>query len=327
MRFGILSTATIARRNLVPAIRNAGHDIVAISSRSETKAQSVADKLDIPEAYGDYEALLSDADIDAVYVPLPNSEHLEWTKRAADHGLHVLCEKPLGVTAGEAREMGEYCEERGVTLMEALMYMYHPRTERIGEIVRTELGEIRSAKATFHSSLDSWPAGTRLDPDLGGGSVLDVGPYVISAARMFLGEPETVFARAADLENSGVDTQMTGMLHYANDATATISTSFDTLDTQYYHVEGTRGWLLARPSFAVASNVELSVDYRTGDRDVTEKFIPVDHYELEVKHFVDCVENRKTPRTDWREAARTLAIADALRESAETGEMMPVESF
>ncbi|MFB6218568.1 MAG: Gfo/Idh/MocA family protein, partial [Halobacteriaceae archaeon] len=125
MRFGILSTAGIARSAVVPAIQQSDHEAVAVASRDGDAAAAFAAEFDVERAYGGYEALLEDDAVDAVYNPLPNALHAEWTRRAADHGKHVLCEKPLGVDAAEAREMGEHCEDAGVTLMEAFMYRYH----------------------------------------------------------------------------------------------------------------------------------------------------------------------------------------------------------
>lgn len=327
MKFGVLSTATIARREFIPAIAKTEHELVAIASRSEGKAKQTAEEYGISRAYGSYEELLADDSVEAVYVPVPNSEHATWTKRAADNGKHVLCEKPLGVTAAEAREMGEYCESKGVTLMEALMYRYHPRTDRAVEVVRDELGDARAAAATFHSSLDHWPAGTRLNPELGGGSVLDVGVYAVNAIRLFLGEPDRVYATAADTEDSGVDTQLTGLLAYEDGVTGTVSSSFDTVNTQHYHVEGTDGWLRAQRPFGVSSEEEAVIEYGDADRRTSETFAPVDQYQRELAHFVECVETGERPRTDATEAARTLAVIDALRESANTGEIVSVQQL
>lgn len=326
MQFAILGTANIARHEFVPAIRQTDHGVVAVASRTEDKARAFAADLDVPVAYGSYEDALADDRVDAVYNPLPNALHAEWTRRAADHGLDVLCEKPLGVTAGEAAEMGEYCHQRGITLMEAVMYRYHPRTERIAAIADGLLGEIRSMTAAFHSSLRNWPAGFRFDPDLGGGCLLDVGVYVVNAARLFLGEPERVYGVTVDRARSGVDTQATALLEFPGGATATVSASFDDADVQYYRLEGVDGWLSADPGFAFGEDVRPTVEYAVDGRKVTEEFDAADHYAREIEHFAACVERGERPRTDATEAARTLAVIDAIRESATTGEPVPVES-
>lgn len=316
MRFGVLGTAAIARHRFVPAVAATDHELRAIASRTPEKADTVAAEFGVSEAYGSYEALLDSGEVDAVYVPLPNHLHAEWTKRAADRGLHILCEKPLARTAAEAREMGAYCEERDVVLMEALMYRHHPRTERVRDLVREDLGAVRSMHATFHSSLRNWPVGTRMDPDAGGGSLLDVGVYATSAARLFIGEPERVYARSVDRAGTGVDTQVTGLLDYPDGVTAVVACSFDALDAQYYRIEGSEGWLVAEPAFSFDADDATSVTYDTVGGRVTESFDPVDQFVLEIEHFVDCVARGARPLTDATEAARTLAVIDALRESA-----------
>ncbi|SIR17161.1 Predicted dehydrogenase [Haladaptatus litoreus] len=317
MNLGVLGTAGIAHHSFVPAVAKTDHEVTAIASRSEERANSFATDHGIPQAFGSYEELL-ESDVDAVYLPLPNALHAEWTKRAADHGLHVLCEKPLAVDAEEAREMGDYCDQQGVTLMEAMMFRYYPRTERMVEAAN-ELGEIRSVDAGFHSSLRRWPAGTRFDPDLGGGCLLDVGVYAIEVARLFLGDPERVVARVADPEETGVETQVSGILAFSGGRTAQIDCSFRLQDAQYCRVEGTDGRLHADRAFSVGTDPS-EFELRLPGRQVTESFDSADPYALELERFVEYAETGQRPRTDAREAARTLAVVDGLRKSEEIGE-------
>jgi xylose dehydrogenase (NAD/NADP) len=325
MEFGVISTANIGLGAVVPAIQDSEHTVGAIASRDADRARSVADDHAIPRSYGSYEALLADGDIDAVYNPLPNALHAEWTRRAADEGLHVLCEKPLGVDAAEAREMGAYCEERGVTLMEAFMYRYHPRTERAAEVAE-RLGDLRFVEATFQFPL---PAerddDIRLDPDLAGGSLMDVGCYAVTAARLFLGEPDRVYATTYDSRDAGVDTELTGVLEYDDGATATVTSGFDTPDAQRYRVEGTDGWLAAEGAFVPRDDDGATLEYEVDGRHAVERFDPTDQYRLEVEQFADCVAGGESPRTDAAYAARTLAVIDALYDSAERGEPVAVD--
>ncbi|EMA44074.1 Gfo/Idh/MocA family protein [Halococcus saccharolyticus] len=323
MRFGILGTANIGRIAVLPAIRATDHEALAVASRDEERARAFADECDVPRAYGSYEALLADDDIEAVYNPLPNARHAEWTKRAADAGCHVLCEKPLTVDAAEARDLGAYCDERGVTLMEAFMYRYHPRTERAVEVVREQLDDVRFVKSSFQFPLGHDAEDVRLDPDLAGGSLMDVGCYAVTAARLFLGEPERAYASAADTRDAGVDTQLTGLLEYSDGATAEVSCSFDTQDTQFYRVEAENGWLEADPAFVPRDDDRATLRYAADGREVTETFDHVDQYRRQIEHFADCVRHDRRPRTDAREAERTMAVIDALAESAERGE--PIE--
>ena len=245
MRFGILSTAKIGREDVIPGIQQSEHEVLAIASRDADRAASVADDLAIPRSYGSYEALLGDKDLDAVYVPLPNALHAEWTRKAADAGLHILCEKPLTADAESAAQLHDYCADRGVTLMEAFMYRFHPRTERAVEIVHEEFEGVHAVDATFKFALRDRPEDIRLDPDLAGGSVMDVGCYAISAARLFLGEPDRVYARTRDSRNCGVDTDMAGLLEY-DDATARIASGVDTPSRGRQRLARSRGRLRRR---------------------------------------------------------------------------------
>jgi xylose dehydrogenase (NAD/NADP) len=324
MRFGVLSTANIGRAAVVPAIQDSDHELVAVASREPERARAFADEVGIDRAYGAYEDLLADEDLDAVYNPLPNALHAEWTRQAADHGLDVLCEKPLGVDAEEVAEMGEYCESAGITLMEAFMYRYHPRTERVQSIVAEELGAVRGVEATFQFPLRSSPENIRLDPDLGGGSLMDVGCYAVNAARTFLGEPDRVFGTVHDSRDSGVETHASGIFEYDDGARARISSSFDTQDIQRYRIEAEDGYLVAEGAFVPRGEEGVRIEYEVNGRHVVEEFDPTDQYRLEVEHFADCVATGTTPRTDGKEAVRNMRVIDALYESADRGEAVAV---
>jgi xylose dehydrogenase (NAD/NADP) len=320
MNIGVISTANIGRGRVIPAIEKTEATVQAIASRDGERAASVADELDIPQSYGSYAELLDDESLDAVYNPLPNAMHAEWTKRAADAGLDVLCEKPLGVDASQSQAMTEYCAERGVTLMEAFMYKYHPRTERAVEIAQSQLGELRRVDARFHFALPD-REDIRLDPELAGGSLMDVGCYAVTAARLFLGEPHTVSATAIDRRDCGVETSLTGMLEFDGGATATISSGFDA-SVHQYRVVGTEGRLEVDRAFV--PDGETTLRYSVDGRTVEEQFDPIDQYQLEVEHFLDVVESGETPRTDGAEATRTMRVIDALYESVETGSSVSV---
>ncbi|WP_435358173.1 Gfo/Idh/MocA family protein [Haloarchaeobius sp. DFWS5] len=324
MNFGILSTANIGLTELIPAIRASEHEVVGIASRDGDRADQVAQAFDIPQAYGSYETMLSEAPIDAVYIPLPNSLHAEWTRRAADEGLHVLCEKPLAVDAAEARELDDYCEERGVTLMEAFMYRYHPRTERAIQVVEEELDTVRGASATFQFSLRDRPDDIRLDPDLAGGSLMDVGCYAVSSIRTLLGEPRRVTARALDTRDCGVDTHLAGTLEY-RDATAQLSCSFDTQTVQRYRVDAENGWLEVRDAFNPSEPESATLEYSVDGRTVTESFEDIDQYRLQVDHFAECVEQGTEPRTGADEAVANMRVIDALKRSADSGETVRLD--
>lgn len=320
MEFGILGTAGIARKSVIPAIQASEHRVGAIASRDRKRARTMADEFDVPRIYDAYGELLDDAGIDAVYVPVPNALHAEWTKRAADAGLDVLCEKPLAVDADEARDVAAYCDERDVTLMEAFMYRYHPRTERAIELAREGLEDVRSVSASFAFALYDDPENVRLSEELAGGSLMDVGCYAVSAARQFLGEPDRVYAHTHDSRNAGVDTQLTGILEYEDGSSARVASGLDTPKVQRYRVEGPNGWIEVEDAFDAPLGEPLELEYRIDGRRAVETFDPVDHYRLEIEHFARCVEEGVRPRTDADEAIANMRVIDSLYESAERGE-------
>ena len=325
MEFGILSTADIARKAFIPAVAASEHTVGAIASRDGGRARAVADEYSIPRHHASYGALLEDGEIDAVYVPLPNALHAEWTRKAADAGLDALCEKPLAADAEEARATAEHCRERGVTLMEGFMYRYHPRTERAAEIAREELEDVHSVSATFKFPLGDDPDDVRLSPELAGGSLMDVGCYAVSAARLFLGEPESAFATAYDSRNVGVDTDLAGILEYADGSSARVASGFDSRLVQRYRVEGENGWIEVEDAFDAPTEEPTELAYRVDGREGVETFDPVDQFRLEVEAFASCAESGVSPQTDGPEAIATMRVIDALAESARRGEAVAVE--
>ncbi len=321
MQFGILSTANIGDESVVPAIEATDHEVRAVASRDGDAAADYAERHSIPESYDSYDALL-DADVDAVYVPLPNGLHAEWTKRAADAGLHVLCEKPLAADTEEAVDVVEHCADAGVTLMEAFMYRYHPRTVRALDVARDELGDLRHVHAAFSFPLPQGPD-VRVDPDLAGGALMDVGCYAVSAARQFLGEPALAAATTHDGRDCGVDTQVSGTFEFEDGATATIEAGFETRVHQTYRVEGTNGWLEAENAYNPGVE-ETVLCWETDEKTVEERFDAVDAYRLEVEEFAAAVDAGRDPLTDGEEAVANMRAIDALYESDATGETVPL---
>jgi predicted dehydrogenase len=178
LRLGVLSTADIARTKVIPGMRTAQRvEVVAIASRDEARARSAAAELGIPRAHGSYEALLADEDVDAVYIPLPNHLHAPWAIRAAEAGKHVLCEKPLAMTAAEAESMASAADAAGVVLMEAFMYRHHPSWQAALEVVRSgRLGRLTAVQSWFSYYNDD-PTNIRNIREAGGGALYDIGCY------------------------------------------------------------------------------------------------------------------------------------------------------
>ena len=218
LRWGILSTANIATEKVIPGIRRAArNEIVAIASRDGETARRVADRLSIPRAHGSYEALLADPDVDAVYIPLPNHLHAEWTIAAARAGKHVLCEKPLALTAADAERMIEAAEAAGVHLMEAFMYRHHPSWVAVRELVASgRIGTLTAVQSWFGFHNDD-AANIRNIRDFGGGALYDVGCYCVNLSRMlFGGEPVRVEGAVVrdGAAGDGVDILTTGLLEF-----------------------------------------------------------------------------------------------------------------
>src|SRR6202047_2113800 len=200
LRWGIMGTANIARGVLIPAIQQSTFGSVeVIGSRDLEKARSVAQSLGIGRAVGSYGAMLDDSNIDAVYIPLPNALHAEWTIRAAEAGKAVLCDKPLATSAKDAARQIDACEKHGVSLMEGFMYRFHPQTRRVQELIASgAIGQVREVRAhlsvNIMRTLDT--SNIRYRDSLGGGALLDMGCYTVNIARMiFDAEPQRVIGR------------------------------------------------------------------------------------------------------------------------------------
>ena len=320
LTFGVLGTAGIARDAVIPAIAASDHAVGAVASRDGDRAAAFAEAASVPRSYGAYEALLTDEELDAVYVPLPNGLHAEWTRRAADAGLHVLCEKPLAVDAAEARAVADHCEDRGVTLTEGFMYRYHPRTERVLELVERALDDVRTVTSTFRFPLYDRPDDVRLDPELAGGSLMDVGCYPVSLVRTVLGEPDRAFAHANDTRDAGVDTELAGVLEYDDGRSARVASGFDTRVVQRYRIDATNGWIEVERAFDAPIDEPVELTYEIDGRRGVETFDPADQYRLQVEHFADRVADDADPLTGGEEAVANMRVVDALAESADGGD-------
>jgi xylose dehydrogenase (NAD/NADP) len=218
LRWGILGCSAIAKGSFIPGVRQSQTGIVqAIASRNFDKAKAAAEAYDIPTFYGTYAELLADEDIDAVYIPLPNHLHSEWTIRAAAAGKHVLCEKPISLTAAEALTMVKACEEAGVLLSEAYMFRHHPRYQIMQEVIHSgEIGGIRGIHSTYSCNHSHMKENVRFHRFMGGGSLYDLGCYPINAARFLLDqEPLAATVQAFfSPQHDDVDMSASGLLEF-----------------------------------------------------------------------------------------------------------------
>lgn len=318
VRWGVLGVASIALRAVIPAIqRSTNGRLVAIASRGAARAQDAAARLGIPRAHGSYEALLADPEVDAIYIPLPNALHRGWTIRCAEAGKHVLCEKALAVTSADALEMIAACRKHGVLLMEAFMYRFHPRTQKVVDLAaQGALGDVRLVRASFTFRLRS-RENIRLDPALGGGGLYDVGCYGVNVSRLLLGEPRAAFA-FGQIGASGVDEVLGAVLRFDDDRLAIVDCGLTLSRRQEYEVVGTDGHLTVPLAFLPGpADAEIHL---TRDQERTVQVTPgVDQYQLMVEHFAEVVQARATPRLPPEDAVATLRVIEALLRSLQSG--------
>ena len=319
IRWGILGTGRHALLRFIPGVAASCNGVVAaIASRDHGRAQDTAAKLGIERAYGSYEALLADAGVDAIYNPLPNSMHGEWTLRAAEAGKPVLCEKPLAKDADEAQRMVDGCRRHGVLLMEAFMYRFHPQHVRVRALLdEGAIGEIRLVRATNTFLMDPInPRNVRLQGSLAGGALMDVGCYTVNAARMLFGEePQWAAARYDYREDFGVDMTLAGILGFSDGRMAMIDGSFRTARQGWYMVAGTTGQIELPIAFTnTTPDTTILITDENGQRE--ERFAGVNQFTLEAEEFADALLQGRPVCIPPEDGVANMRVIDALYRSA-----------
>ena len=304
---------------VIPAIQHSDNgELVAVASREQQKAQEFAKKLDIPASYGSYEALLSAEDVDAVYIPLPNSMHREWTLKATEKKKHVLCEKPLAMNSAECVEMERSARINGVKLMEAFMYRFHPQTQKVLDLVRSgAIGELRLIHSAFTFRVSN-PANIRLQPQLGGGSLMDVGCYCVNISRTIAGQEPLEVQAYANWSSTGVDDQMLAYLRFRDGLLAQFDCSLALSRREFYQLVGTEATIDVPLAFLPGTS-ETTIKLCKGEKEENHQVPGVDEYRLMVEHFANCVLNNVSPRYPPSEAAANMRVIDALYRSARKG--------
>ena len=286
MRWGILGPGRISRSFLAGLAGSATEHAIAVGSRALDRASAVADHFEVPRAYGSYEQLLADAEVEAVYVGTPNSVHARWAIAAARAGKHVLCEKPLGVSRAEAETMFSAAREHGVWLMEAFMYRFHPRTLRLAEIVAAgEIGTPTLIRASFGFAVSD-PANVRLSAELAGGALMDVGCYPVNAARMIAGP---VRAATATARWKDVDVTLAGVLDHAGGALSLVSCSLVSGRHNELEVVGSDGVIVVPDAFTPSRDRPSMMLVTRGTDTEEQTFAPFDQYTLEAEGFAALV--------------------------------------
>jgi predicted dehydrogenase len=312
--WGVLSTARIGVDWVIPAIKKTKNGkVTAIASRDESKARRVAQSLGIPKYYGDYMKLL-ESDVDAVYIPLPNSMHHKWTILAAEQGKHVLCEKPLGLNAKETEEMIAACKKAGVKLCEEFMYRFYPHITRLKALIdANRIGRVSTIRSAFTFKLDD-QNDIRLNKDLGGGSLYDVGCYCVNFSRLIAGcEPIDVRA-TAHIHKNGVDDVFAGIMQFPNDLFAVFDSGFQTGIRHYAEIIGEKGTLELPATFEPAF-VKPEITVRT-DRTEILPGENVDPYALIAEDFADSILSNREPKYPLSDTLNNMRTIDMLYHSA-----------
>ena len=324
VRWGILSTADIGVRKVIPGIRKAARcEVVAIASRDGEQARAVADQLGIPSAHASYEALLADPGVDAVYIPLPNHMHMDWTIAALRAGKHVLCEKPLAMTADDAQRMVDVAHETGLHLMEAFMYRQHPSWVAAMDLVESgRIGTLTAVQSWFSYYNDD-ATNIRNIVEYGGGALFDIGCYTINLSRMvFGGEPLHIQASVRRDRATGVDALVSAILDF-DGGIASFTCAIRSESDQRVHIYGTKGRISIDIPFNIPPDRPTRIRLTAGgdppvapDTTVLE-FPTTDPYTAEVERFVSAVLDGGPTPVPPEDAVANLRVIDAIFAIAE----------
>jgi predicted dehydrogenase len=326
LRWGVLGASNIALVAVIPAIQASTNGrVVALATRDSGKTDLAS--LGIERIHQSYEALLGDPNVDAVYIPLPNSMHLEWVTRAAEAGKAILCEKPLALDAGEARQLADICARRKVPLMEAFMYRFHPQTRRVHQLVRDgALGELREVQAHLSVDIlsDRDPTNIRFNPRLGGGTLLDMGCYTVDLSRQIFGEtPSRVRAWNHIDPSLGVDVSMAAILEFSGGRIALPSSSFLAGAQGTYTIVGSKGVITVPRGFipGLGSRVPegLVIVADADGRRREETFAATDHYRLMAEAFAEAVLAGRPVPYSASDSIENMRVLDAITRATRSG--------
>lgn len=298
VKWGVLGTANIAKGQTIPGMQRAGNcELYAIAGRSMEKASQFKDEFGFKKAYGSYEELLQDPDVQAVYIPLPNNLHLKWVKEALESGKHVLCEKPLGLDPDEVKDMFDTAKKNGVNLMEAFAYLHSPYVASLKKDVDDKvIGDIDYIETGFITQ--GYKEDIRIHKEMGGGAMYDLGCYCTSMI-LSLVDSEPVFVKAdAEFSDEGVDEMTAGIIKFGNGVRASFNVGMilgkntdDRFDRLYIH--GSKGYITSRVEYNQEG--ELSYTIHT-DEGVTErKMTAPQNYSLEVEQLGRCILEGEKP--------------------------------
>jgi predicted dehydrogenase len=316
VRWGIVSTADINRKVIPPAQASPKVDLVAVASRDLSRAEAYARDWSIPRAVGSYEALLDDPEIEAVYISLPNTLHCEWSIRALEAGKHVLCEKPLSRRPDEVAAAFDAAERSDRLFMEAFMYRHHPQAARLVELVRSgAIGELRVVRSVFSYGLYD-EANIRLQTDLEGGALMDVGCYNVSGSRLLAGEPERVYGEAW-YGPTGTDWVFTGTLRFPGEVLGIFDCGTAVTNRDELEAIGSEGSLFLDDPWHCVDPV---IEVRREDGIERIELERANPYRLELENLSDAIRGEGTPLLGRDDAVAQARVLEALHRSATSGE-------
>jgi predicted dehydrogenase len=331
VRYAVVGLGYFAQAAVLPAFSHAKNsELAALVSSDDEKLAEVGDKygVELRSSYDDLDHMLSAGCVDAVYIALPNNMHREYTLRAARQQVHVLCEKPMAVTEDECRQMIRACEENAVKLMIAYRLHFEAANLKCMEIAQSgQLGDLRFFSSDFSQQVQE--GNIRLQRDLGGGTLYDLGVYCINAARyLFRDEPTEVFAAST---NNGedrfreIDEMTSCVLRFPNQRLATFTTSFGAADVDNYQLMGTKGRLRLDPAYDFHAKLKLATEIEGSTGQKT--FSKHDQVAAELVYFSDCILEDKPPEPDGWEGLADVRVVRALYESADTGQWVKLEPY
>lgn len=322
IKWGILSTAKIGTVKVIPAMQQGEYsEVAAIASRDFAKAEAEAKRLGIPKAHGSYETLLDDPEIEAIYNPLPNHLHVPWSIRALEAGKHVLCEKPIGLSAAEGQQLVEAGKAHPeLKLMEAFMYRHHPQWQKALELVlEGVVGELRTVQSVF-SYFNDDPGNIRNRADMGGGGLMDIGCYNISLSRfLFNREPERVFGIMDMDPRFGVDRMASGILDFGS-GTSTFTCSTQMAPHQRVHIYGSKGRIEIEIPFNAPPDkpCRIWIFDPEGEEEITYELC--DQYTIQGDLFSKAILDDTDVPTPIQDAVDNMLVIEAIKQSAERGE-------
>lgn len=326
INWGILGTAEIADLHVVPALNQAKNATALAIASSSGKAKPFAEKHRIPRAYGSYEQLLRDPEIDVVYIPLPNHLHSKWVKIAAEHGKHIVCEKPASLSAAETKDMIGVCNHYRVLFMEALMYQFHPQHQRVKEMIADGMiGDVITMRSSFTFLLQKREGNFRLNARTrGGGSLYDIGVYCIHAIRAILGELTNVYCEASLDESTDADWSAVAILQFENGKRAHFDCGMNASTRNEYEIVGTRGTIRVPKAFIPQKDGKGIIEIMDSDGNIRKETCTGNHYKIGVENFSNSLLENKSLAYKPDSSIHNMSVLDACFASIEQNSTVPV---